>query len=139
MGVTMYWGSAASPDEVANNRLASGKKTVNFKVPVTKIDTRAQYAFFEYTVRTSDNVELVLEGTIFWQVINVPKMIEATGDPKGDVWYHARSALIQAVARVTLETFMARFNEIVTDATSSDDKFYNERGVVVHNIEVTRY
>merc|ERR1712083_218831 len=57
----------------------------------------------------------------------------------GDVWYHARSALIQAVARVTLEAFMAHFNEIVTDATSSDDKFYNERGVVVHNIEVTRY
>merc|ERR1712083_82346 len=57
----------------------------------------------------------------------------------GDVWYHARSALIQAVARVTLEAFMAHFNEIVTDATSSDDKFYKERGVIVHNVEVTRY
>lgn len=66
-------------------------------------------------------------------------MIHATGDPKGDVWYHARSALIQAVSSVTLESFMAKFNEIVTNATSADDKFYSERGVVVHNVEVTRY
>merc|ERR1712061_985943 len=39
----------------------------------------------------------------------------------------------------TLEGFMARFNEIVRGATTSDDAFYTERGVVVHNIEVTRY
>merc|ERR1712232_863468 len=66
-------------------------------------------------------------------------MIRATGDPKGDVWYHARSALIQAVSRVTLEEFMAKFNTIVMNATSSEDDFYNERGVVVHSLEVTRY
>merc|ERR1719450_991695 len=98
----MYWASAASPKEVAENQFAS-KKQANFKVPVTKIDTRSQYAFFEYNVRTSDNVELVLEGTIFWQVVDVPKMIQTTGDPKGDVWFHARSAMIQAVSRVSLE------------------------------------
>merc|ERR1711896_111372 len=132
-------GSAASPDEVASNRVASGQKTVNFKVPITKIDTRAQYAFFEYEVRTSDNVALKLEGTIFWQVVDVPTMIMKTGDPKGDVWYHARSALIQAVSRVTLEEFMAKFNTIVMNATSSEDEFYKERGVVVHSLEVTRY
>merc|ERR1711988_508556 len=109
----MYWGSAASPDEVANNNLASGKKTVTYKVPVTKIDTRSQYAFFEYNVRTSDNVELLLEGTVFWQVVDVPKMIQTTGDPKGDVWYHARSALIHAISRVTLEEFMEGVSEIV--------------------------
>merc|ERR1712110_1327357 len=104
----------------------------------TKIDTRSQYAFFEYEVRTSDNVELTLEGTIFWQVIDVQKMIQATGDPKGDVWYHARSALIQAISRVSLETFMVKFNEIV-QAACGEDEFYRERGVTVHNLEVTRY
>merc|ERR1712110_93875 len=95
----------------------------------TKIDTRSQYAFFEYEVRTSDNVALTLEGTIFWQVIDVPKMIQTTGDPKGDVWFHARSAMIQAVSRVSLEVFMAEFNEIVNKATKADDTFYSERGV----------
>merc|ERR1712054_96757 len=137
--VTMYWGSAASPDEVASNRIASGKKTFNYKVPVTKIDTRSQYAFFEYNVRTSDNVELLLEGTIFWQVVDVPKMIQTTGDPKGDVWFHARSYMIQAVSRVTLEVFMAEFNSIVTKALSAEDTFYSDRGVKMHALEVTRY
>merc|ERR1711967_210925 len=135
----MYWGSAASPDEVANNKLASGRKTVNYKVPVTKIDTRSQYAFFEYNVRTSDNVELILEGTIFWQVVDVPKMIRTTGDPKGDVWFHARSSMIQAVSRVTLESFMAEFNEIVKEALTADDPFFFDRGVKIHALEVTHY
>merc|ERR1712217_385580 len=125
--------------EVANNKVASGKKTVNFKVPVKKIDTRSQYAFFEYEVRTSDNVALTLEGTIFWQVVDVPKMIQTTGDPKGDVWFHARSCMIQAVSKVTLETFMAEFNDIVKQAASVDDIFYTDRGVKMHALEVTRY
>lgn len=90
-------------------------------------------------MRTSDKVELVLEGTIFWQVVNVPAMIAATGDPKGDVWYHARSVLIQAVSRVTFETFMASFNQIVMNATSVDADFYRQRGCMVHNLDVTRY
>merc|ERR1712176_1638006 len=104
--VTMYWGSGTSKEDLENN-IVNNRKSVAFKVPVTKIDTRAQYAFFEYTVRTSDNVELILEGTIFWQVVDVPKMIQATGDPRGDMWYHARSSLIQAISRVSLEEFMA--------------------------------
>merc|ERR1712167_335756 len=121
------------------NNVVRNAKSVAFKVPVTKIDLRAQYSFFEYCVRTSDNVELVLEGTIFWQINDVPRMIQATGDPKGDVWYHARSALIQAVSLVTLETFMASFNDIVIKAASTDSQFYTERGVTLHNLEVVRY
>merc|ERR1712167_322746 len=136
--VTMMWSSGTSPEDVKNNVVRNAKQ-VAFKIPVTKIDMRPQYAFFEYTVRTSDNVELVLEGTIFWQVTDVAKMIERTGDPKGDVWYHARSALIQAVSQVTLETFTASFNSIVIKAAATDSAFYEERGVVLHNLEVVRY
>merc|ERR1719230_1013206 len=66
-------------------------------------------------------------------------MIQRTGDPKGDVWYHARSALIQAVSTVTLEKFMASFNAIVQQAAATDKAFYDERGVVVHSLEVVRY
>jgi len=90
-------------------------------------------------VRTSDNVELVLEGTIFWQVVDVPKMIQTTGDPKGDVWFHARSCMIQAVSQITLEAFMSDFNQIVKEATATHDSFYSDRGVKMHALEVTRY
>merc|ERR1719409_1827095 len=136
--VTMMWSSGTSPTDAKNNVVRNAKQ-VAYKVPVTKIDMRAQYAFFEYTVRTSNNVELVLEGTIFWQVSDVRRMIERTGDPKGDVWYHARSALIQAVSLVTLETFMSSFNALVVKAAETDKAFYEERGVVLHNLEVVRY
>merc|ERR550514_1077505 len=34
---------------------------------------------------------------------------------------------------------MAQFNDIVMRATSMDDPFYKDRGVAVHNLEVTRY
>merc|ERR1712022_93373 len=115
-----------SPEDIKNNVVRNAKSEA-FKVPVQKIDMRPQYAFFEYTVRTSDNVELVLEGTIFWQVNDVAKMIERTGDPKGDVWYHARSALIQAISLVTLETFMSSFNSLVVKAAETDKAFYEER------------
>jgi len=136
--VTMMWSSGTSPEDLEKN-VVRNAKLVAFKVPVKKIDMRPQYAFFEYMVRTSDNVELMLEGTIFWQVSDVAKMIQRTGDPKGDVWYHARSALIQAVSTVTLETFMASFNAIVQQAAATDKPFYDERGVVLHNLEVVRY
>merc|ERR1711939_968641 len=136
--VTMMWSSGTSPDDTKKNIVRNAKQ-VAYKVPVTKIDMRPQYAFFEYTVRTSDNVELVPEGTIFWQVSDVRRMIERTGDPKGDVWYHARSALIQAVSLVTLETFMSSFNALVVKAAETDKAFYEERGVVLHNLEVVRY
>jgi len=136
--VTMYWSSGTSKED-AESHVVRNAKQVAYKVPVQKIDLRAQYAFFEYKVRTSDNVELLLEGTIFWQVADVPRMIERTGDPKGDVWYHARSALIQAVSSVTLETFMASFNTIVSRAATTDAAFYAQRGVQLHGLEVVRY
>merc|ERR1719450_219322 len=114
----MTWSSATSTstESTESHPADSGDAkpgTLAFKVNVTKIALRARYTSFEYRVRTLDNVELVLQGTIFWQVTHVPTMISATGDPVGDVFYHARSALIQAVSAVKLTTFMTSFNALV--------------------------
>merc|ERR1712188_177832 len=108
---------------------------------VTKIDLRAQYMTFRYEVRTSDNVRLHLEGTVFWLVTNVPKMVHATPNPMGDVWHHTRSTLIQAVSQATLEKFMEGFNSIVAEAFKAEakDSFYKDRGVKVQSMEVTRF
>merc|ERR1719456_1410409 len=108
---------------------------------VQKIDLRAQYMTFDYEVRTSDNVRLHLEGTVFWHVTDVPKMVHATPDPMGDVWHHTRSTLIQAVSQATLEQFMEGFNNIVAQAFNSEakDSFYKDRGVKVQSMEVTRF
>merc|ERR1711953_630277 len=82
------------------------------KVPVEKIDLRTRKVFFSYEVPTSDNVKLQLDGTIFWKVTDVSQMINTTSDPEGDVWHHSRSALIQAVSKITLQNFMSHFGNI---------------------------
>eukprot|EP00928_Gymnodinium_smaydae_P016406 TRINITY_DN1614_c1_g1_i1.p1 TRINITY_DN1614_c1_g1~~TRINITY_DN1614_c1_g1_i1.p1 ORF type:complete len:582 (-),score=98.63 TRINITY_DN1614_c1_g1_i1:222-1928(-) len=111
------------------------------KVDMTKIDMRARKIFFTYGVRTSDNVKLNLEGTIFWQVTNVTKMIQATADPEGDVWHHARSALIEAVSNTTLSDFMSGFNGIVMESfrRQAKDQFYSDRGVEMQSMELTSF
>merc|ERR1712070_788148 len=111
------------------------------RVKVTKIDMRARMMFFTYEVRTSDNVKLRLDGNIFWRVKNVTSMIHATSDPEGEVWQHARSALIQGVSKTTLSFFMANFNNISMEAFAAQaaDGFYAERGVEMISMEVTRF
>jgi len=107
----------------------------------TVIDLRARKIFFRYEVRTSDNVKLILEGTIFWQMQNVSRMLMATADPQGDVWHHARNAMIQAVSNSTLDSFMAGFNQIVQDSFEAESRsgFYADRGVELQSMELTRF
>jgi len=94
---------------------------------------------FEFNCRTKDNVELVLEGTFFWEVTDLPLMIRTTGDTTGDICNHARSQFIKHVARVELKEFMDDLNSISKKVYSEDLSFYASRGVTVHSLEVTSY
>jgi len=118
-----------------------GEAHVPKDISFTKIDMRARKMFFSYEVRTGDNVKLKLEGTIFWRLLNVPLMINVTSDPEGDVWHHARSALIQAVSQTTLQKFMTGFNNITMEAFNSQaaDGFYTGRGVSLGSMELTKF
>merc|ERR1719326_997261 len=133
--VTMQWSSYSDPIP------AGATSQAHKKANITKIDMRARMMFFTYEVRTSDNVKLRLDGNIFWRVKDVKKMISATSDPEGEVWQHARSALIQGVSKTTLSFFMANFNNISMEAfaTQAADGFYAERGVEMISMEVTRF
>jgi regulator of protease activity HflC (stomatin/prohibitin superfamily) len=127
----MHWSNFSKPPE----NQTTARETI------TTVDMRARKIFFDYEVRTSDNVKLSVDGTIFWRVENLQMMINATSDPEGDVWHHARSALIEAVSQVTLERFMSGFNDIVMEAfhRQAQDGFYAERGVELESMEVTRF
>jgi regulator of protease activity HflC (stomatin/prohibitin superfamily) len=121
--VTLYWSSGLYKDQ-------RGLK-------ITHVDSRPKFMWYEFEARTQDNVELVLGITFFWQIVDVPAMIETTDDTPGDICSHARSAIIQSVSQVTLETFLAGFNAIVREAVlEEDDEFYRERGVKLHAVEV---
>jgi hypothetical protein len=131
--VTMTWSSYAMPD-------ASGSSKVS-QVSVEKIDMRIQRTFYSYTVRTNDNVRLMLMGTIFWSVTNVTQMILGTSDPSGDVWHHCRSSFMQALSNTTFDSFMGSFNQLAKVAYERDvaDDFYTKRGVELLSMEVTRF
>merc|ERR1711920_1049472 len=129
--VEMHWSNFSKPPD---------QQTMS-KLPVTRVDMRSRMMRFAYEVRTSDSVKLVLEGTIFWQIKTLSTTIAATADPEGDVWHHARSSLIQAVSKVTLQTFMSGVNGTVMEAfgTQAADSFYAERGVELQSMEVTKF
>lgn len=104
---------------------------------ITHIDSRPKFMWYEFEVRTQDNVELVLGVTFFWQIVSVEAMIITTDDAPGDICSHARSAIIQSVSQVPLERFLAAFNAIIREAVlEQNDPFYSERGVLLHAVEV---
>jgi hypothetical protein len=100
---------------------------------------RPQFMNFEFNSRTSDNVELVLEGTFYWQLVDVPKMMSFSGDVTGDICNYARSSFIQKISQVTLKQFMDDFRRIASEVVAEDTKFYETRGLKVHSLEVTGY
>lgn len=116
-----------------------GRRREKRDLYISRFDTRAQYMSFEFNCRTKDNVELVLEGTFFWEVVDFPLMVQTTGDTSGDICNHARSQFIKHVARVTLKEFMDDLNCISNKVYEEDTHFYASRGVKVHSLEVTRY
>merc|ERR1712100_911111 len=131
--VSMTWSVYGMPG-------SNGKSNVTH-VAMNKIDMRIQRTFYSYFVRTNDNVELMLMGTIFWRVENVNKMILGTSDPSGDVWHHCRSSFMQAVSNTSFDLFMGSFNSLAKDAYNRDvaDGFYTERGGSLLSMEVTRF
>lgn len=123
--------------EAVTLRWSSGIHKDSRSLQVTRIDTRPKFMWFEFEVRTQDNVELVIGITFFWQITDVEGMIKVTDDAPGDLCSHARSMIIQSVSRVTLEQFLDDFNNIVRQAViEAKDDFYSDRGMVVHAVEV---
>jgi len=116
-----------------------GRRRESRDLYISFFDCRAQYMSFEFNCRTKDNVELILEGTFFWEVTDLPTMVRTTGDTSGDICSHARSQFIKYVAQATLKEFMDDLNKISKKVYEDDNVFYSSRGVKVHSLEVTRY
>eukprot|EP00445_Apocalathium_hangoei_P020394 CAMPEP_0203890356 /NCGR_PEP_ID=MMETSP0359-20131031/33782_1 /ASSEMBLY_ACC=CAM_ASM_000338 /TAXON_ID=268821 /ORGANISM="Scrippsiella Hangoei, Strain SHTV-5" /LENGTH=595 /DNA_ID=CAMNT_0050811963 /DNA_START=46 /DNA_END=1833 /DNA_ORIENTATION=- len=122
-------------DQLSTSASAGLRRTV------TAIDLRSTKSFYSYEVRTNDNVRLLLQGTIFWQIKDIRQMLTMTSDPEGDVWSKSRSTLISAISDVTLGTFMSSFNDIVLTAfdASKNSTFWKDRGITLISIELNNY
>jgi regulator of protease activity HflC (stomatin/prohibitin superfamily) len=125
--------------EIVGLNWSRGRKRDQRGMLITRFDCRPQYMKFEFNCRTSDNVELVLEGTFFWEVVDLPKMVSVTGDTSGDLCNHARSQFMKMVSKVTLKDFMETLHDIARKVHKDDPSFYEKRGVKVHSLEMTSY
>ena len=118
-------------------RWSSGLHKDQRGLVISHLDVRPKFMWYAFEARTQDNVEIIIDITFFWQLLDVAAMVLTTDDITGDICAHARSSIIQAVSQVTLERFLAHFNEIVRDAVIvPEDHFYAERGVKLHSVEV---
>jgi len=87
---------------------------------VWRFDVRPSYMQYEFTCRTVDNVELVVDVSFYWAIVDIQKMIMCTADAPGDICTHARSKIIQSVSNKTLMEFLKDFNEIIRKGAGVD-------------------
>jgi len=126
--------------ELVSLKWSRGRRRERRDLKITKLDLRPMYMSFEFNCRTNDNVELVLEGSFFWEITDLQAMVKFTNDTTGDICNHARSRFIELVSKVTLQEFMLQFNKIAEKVHQNDNSnFYEQRGVKIHSLEVTGY
>mmetsp|Transcript_73482 Transcript_73482/g.142136 ORF Transcript_73482/g.142136 Transcript_73482/m.142136 type:complete len:689 (-) Transcript_73482:63-2129(-) len=125
--------------QVVEHVWSRGRRRQQRDLRITHLDMRPQFMNFEFNASTSDNVELVLEGTFYWQLADIPKMMMYSGDVTGDICNYARSTFIQKISQVTLKQFMENFRQIASQVVDEDTGFYSTRGLKVHSLEVTGY
>jgi hypothetical protein len=106
-------------------------------IEISKFDMRTQYMDFEFTIRTSDSVEILVDLNFCWQIIDIEKMILRTNDAPQDVCQHAMSQILTATSKKDMEDFMLNFSEIIQNAVDKNDPFFTERGISVIRIEIT--
>lgn len=104
---------------------------------VSRFDLRPSYMDFEFLIRTKDNVEIIIDLNFYWQIVDIEKMVSITSDAPQDICKHAMSQILSESSRKDMKDFMESFNEIVQGAISKGDKFYSDRGVVIHKVEIT--
>ncbi|CAF0746281.1 unnamed protein product, partial [Rotaria sordida] len=114
------------------------KKDHRSTVQVDRFDTRNQYMDYEFLVRTADNVEIILDVSIFWQITDLYKLVLVTQDPPEDICNHTRSEILSQVSKYNMKEFMGLPNSKLIDSVNSekDDSFYESRGVNVIRVEV---
>lgn len=125
--------------EVVRLQWSGGMRRLKRDLKIERFDLRAQFMWNEIDCRTSDNVELILETTLFWEVIDLARMVRKTGNLTGDIYNQLRSQFIKHVAKETLKGFMTDLHKISKAIFVEDNKFYEDRGVKIHSLEVTKY
>jgi hypothetical protein len=106
-------------------------------VKVDMFDKRPCDMDFEFSVRSSDNVEIFMVVNVYWAITDVEKMIKNTNDPLQDICNHVRSQILSMTSRMSTQDIMEKpASELVSHVNEDDISFYTTRGVIVSRIDV---
>lgn len=125
--------------EIVKLNWSGGMRRLKRDLKIDRFDLRPQFMWNEIECRTKDNVELVLETTLFWEVTDLAQMVRKTGNLTGDIYNQIRSQFIKHVAQATLKEFMEKLHLVSKAIFEEDQQFYSVRGVKIHSLEVTKY
>merc|ERR1712176_15077 len=125
--------------EIVKLYWSGGLRRAKRDLTIERFDCRPQFMWNEIDCRTSDNVELVLETTLFWEVIDLSTMVRKTGNLPGDIYNQIRSQFIKHVALTTLKGFMEQLHVISKKIFEEDASFYQSRGAKIHSLEIMKY
>eukprot|EP00449_Zooxanthella_nutricula_P058797 CAMPEP_0198575734 /NCGR_PEP_ID=MMETSP1462-20131121/116568_1 /TAXON_ID=1333877 /ORGANISM="Brandtodinium nutriculum, Strain RCC3387" /LENGTH=542 /DNA_ID=CAMNT_0044306985 /DNA_START=90 /DNA_END=1718 /DNA_ORIENTATION=- len=108
---------------------------------IDRIDTRVrQLPFWFDDIRTSDSMEFELEGIMFWQVVDVERLVQSTADPTSDIWHALRARIAAASSQYGFVDFLkqapAMKDELVALEKGNNTDFYTSRGVRLHSMEL---
>lgn len=124
--------------EVVKTKWSRGARRDKRDLIVDCFSSRPHMMRIEFTCRTADHVELVVEGVVGWELVDLPTMFCTTGDPPGDICYQVRSSFVREVAKITLKAFMEEWHEIAKTVIK-EKAFFSERGLRVNALEIGRY
>lgn len=125
--------------EVVELQWSGGLRRAKRDLKIKRFDCRPQFMWNEIDCRTKDNVELVLETTLFWEAMDLAQMVKQTGNLPGDIYNQLRSLFIKYVAQHSLKEFMSSLHIISKTIFDEDPAFFTARGVKIHSLNVTKY
>ncbi|AYV76311.1 MAG: hypothetical protein Terrestrivirus5_133 [Terrestrivirus sp.] len=104
---------------------------------VSKFDHRPHDMNFKFSVRSGDNVEINIVVNVYWNIVDLEKMIKTTSDPPEDICNHVKNQILNFASSMSTKEFMEySVAEIVKKIYDVDSEFYKSRGVHVSRVQI---
>jgi regulator of protease activity HflC (stomatin/prohibitin superfamily) len=108
------------------------------KTEISVFDCRFNDMDFGFSVRTNDNVEIMMSVNIYWKIKDFEKMIKSTNDPPQDICNQIRSQILNIASKMTTKELMEYSSmDMVHRLQDEDTEFWVTRGMQIVRINIT--
>ena len=111
--------------------LSEGQKDLSI------VDLRPQRLTFDYGGVSFEDGTFRIAGVIFWQVVDLGKLVGATADPPGDLWLRLRSRIVLAAVQAPIHESTNITAAVLASEVADADEFYADRGVALLSMELS--